>query len=208
MPFVINLNPSAASWYLHSLTARDGLIAVGRSGGDVDAAWRFDSFEQARAVAVALRGWPDARVEEVGAPTEPLPMPAHFTRTLTRAHALRLCIVYSAIARNAADGWHNGVVRALHTPTKHEVDDAVAMLRDQSNCIATAQALASLVENEPCCVVTTDNVEVDKIDCDYCDGTLRIGEYRSEQFSRLMTATEQPLPLGELLHLAAPSHHP
>ena len=207
MPFIINLNPSN-SWYLHSLAIRNGTPAVGGSGGCREDALRFDSFDLARALVQGMRGWPDARVEEVGAPTVPLPMPAHFTRTLTRAHALRLCIVYSAIARNAADGWHNGVVRALHTPTQHEVDDAVCMLRDQSNCIAIAQALASLVENEPCCAVTTDKVEEDEIVCDYCDGTLRIGEYRSEQFARLMAATEQPLPLPQLLELAAPSHDP
>ena len=208
MPFIVNLNPSAASWYLHSLTSRDGALAVGGSGGCQENALRFDSFDVARSIALALRGWPAARVEEVGAPTVPPPMPAHFTRTLTRAHALRLCIVYSAIARNAADGWHSGVVRALHLPTEPEVDDAVCMLRDQSNCIAIAHALASLVELDADCTVTTDGVEEDEVDCDWRNRTLRIGEYRSEQFARLMTATEQPLPLGELLHLAAPSHHP
>jgi len=206
MPFIINLNPSEASWYLHSLTSRDGTLAVRGSSGCRDEAMRFASFDTARSVAFALRGWPDARVEEVGAPAVPLPV--HFTRTLTRSHALRLCIVYSAIARNAADGWHNGVVRALHTPTQHEVDDAVCMLRDQSNCIAIAHALASLVEDNPYCAVTTDGVEEDEVHCDWRTSMLRIGEYRSEQFARLMAATEQPLPLPQLLELAAPSHHP
>lgn len=132
--------------------------------------------------------------------------PAHFTRTLTRAHAHRLAIVYATLAEHAARDCRERVVSGL-SPDE-SIDDAVSALRDQSNTILIAQALVSLVENDPWCAVTTDNVDIDKVVCDYRDGTLRIGEYRSAQFSRLMAATEQPLPLRQLLELAAPNHRP
>ena len=200
MPFIINLNPSAASWYLHSLTARDGAIAVGGSGGCQENALRFDSSHIAGTIALALRGWPDARVEEVAAPAVPAADPAHFTRTLTADHAHDLAIVYATKAEHAARDCRERVVSGL-SPNE-SIEDAVTALRDQGNTIDIARALVTMAKP---ITVTTAAAWDDEICCDYRSSTLHIGKNRAAEFSRLMAATEESLPLYRLLDLAR--HH-
>lgn len=123
MPFVINLLPGTAPWYLQTLTARDGAIAVGRSGGAIDAALPFDSFDTARSVAAALRGWPDARVEEVAAPAVPAADPT----CVILLDPENEVYLHAAVA--CADGWLRAVGGCRENAMRFVNRDAATRLR-------------------------------------------------------------------------------
>ena len=116
-----------------------------------------------------------------------------FTLTLTRPHALRLCLVYSTIATQRAHRWQAEVVAAIGTKgipkTDTGIGDAHCTLGDQLNYTLIAQALAFMVELDDSCTVTTDGVDEDEVLGEFDSRLLRIGEYLADEFHALLCAT-------------------
>jgi hypothetical protein len=116
-----------------------------------------------------------------------------FTLTITRPHALRLCLVYSTIAAQRAHRWQSDVAAAIGTrgipKTDTGIGDAVCTLRDQLNYTLIAQALAFMVELDDSCTATTDGVDEDEVLAEFDNRWLRIGEYRADEFHALLCAT-------------------